>query len=130
MSSFDNRDDEAAKFSFATPRSAPEDPGKINFDDRGNAVYEWKDPRLQQEGKQAERLRSKALSYAGLSLVDEEPEETETLVTHNDKGLRVGYNPYQSGMLAGSKPATKRRSMQELSKWIEMKRRLEQQNKR
>lgn len=126
-STFDDRDDSAVKFDFAAPRRDSQ-AGKINFDDRGNAVYEWNDPRLRQDDKQAARLRAKALSHNGLSLVDDDPSADEVVV-HNDKGLRHGYNPYQSGLLGGSKPTGKRRSMQELSQWIEMKRRLEAQKK-
>lgn len=121
-------DRDAADFSFATPHHDRQ-PAKIHFDDRGNAVYEWQDPRLTQDNKQAERLRARALNYEGLSLVDNEPANEPTI--RNEAGLRLGYNPYESGMLAG-KQSNKRRSMQELSAWIEMKRRLdlEQQSKK
>lgn len=128
MSNFDKADDDAPKFSFATTRHSQQQPGEIRFDHRGNAVYEWKDPRLQQDDQRAEKLRSKALAHAGLALVDNEP-AADVPVIQNDKGLRVGYNPYESGLLAG-KPVPKRRSMHELSKWIELKRRLEQSTKK
>jgi hypothetical protein len=38
--------------------------------------------------------------------------------------LQAGYNPYQSGLLAGKKPVAKNTNIRELSKWIETKRRL------
>ncbi|MEQ1582326.1 MAG: hypothetical protein ABL964_17190 [Steroidobacteraceae bacterium] len=38
-------------------------------------------------------------------------------------GLRTGYNPYDSGQLAG-KVARKPRDMRELSKWIELTKKL------
>src|SRR5882757_10364129 len=111
MSNFDKADDEATTFSFASPRHMQLQPGEVHFDLHGNAIYEWKDPRLQQDDQRAEKLRSRALAYEGLALVDNEP-AANVPVIKNDKGLRVGYNPYESGLLPG-KPAPKRRSMQE-----------------
>lgn len=125
MSSFDDSDNEATGFAFAMPPSARQQPGQVRFDDRGNAIYEWTDARLKQDDERAEKLRNKALSYEGLSLVDDHGVTTAP-VANNQKGLRVGYNPYESGLLAG-KPAARHRNMRELSKWIEMKRLLEQQ---
>jgi hypothetical protein len=125
MSNFDKADD-VVKFSFASTRQSQ--PGEVRFDLHGNAIYEWKDSRLQQDDQRAEKLRSRALAYAGLALIDNEPTANMPVI-QNDKGLRVGYNPYESGLLAG-KPATKRRTMQELSRWIELKRQLEQQTKK
>jgi len=102
-------------------------PGQIRFDDRGNAIYEWRDARLELDGKQGEKLRERALLNTNLSLVDEGPTADSTAI-RNDKGLYTGYNPYNSGQLAGKAPARKR-DMRELSKWIEMKRRLDAQDK-
>jgi hypothetical protein len=61
-----------------------------------------------------------------LKLVDDLPVVTAT-ESWNDKGLQTGYNPYQSGLLAGKKPVAKKTDMRELSKWIEMKRRMDGQ---
>ena len=98
------------------------EPGKIAFDDRGNALYEWTDDRLGTEGEEGERLRSRALEHPGLSLVDDEPAKNAP-VRFNPKGLRIGYDPYESGMLA--KKSRKRKvDLHELSKWIDQKRKL------
>jgi len=98
-------------------------PGTVNFDPRGNAVYEWNTDTLAEEGATGERARSKALEFHGLSLVDDEAPK-DAPIQQNPKGLRVGYNPYESGMLAkrGNKKKT---DLRELSKWLEMKRKLE-----
>lgn len=101
-------------------------PGRVRFDARGNAIYEWNDVQLELDGEQGEQLRERALLNPTLSLVDDTPAPQVSAV-RNDKGLRVGYNPYQSGQLAGKKPLAKKPDMRELSKWIETKRRLEAQ---
>lgn len=108
------------------PRPAPQSrksPGQIAFDDRGNAVYEWTDALLSVDGEDGERARSQALEHPGLSLVDEEPQQGVP-IRSNPKGLRVGYNPYESGLLA-KKEWKKRRDLRELSKWIELQRRVD-----
>ena len=100
----------------------PDKPGHIAFDDRGNAIYEWNRPDLAQEGEEAERARRRALTYANLSLVEEEPPPNAP-IRNNTKGLRLGYNPYESGLLP-KKAASKKRDLRELSKWIEQKKKL------
>jgi hypothetical protein len=98
-------------------------PGHIAFDDRGNAVYEWDSARLAQDGEDGERLRQRALDHPGLSLAAEET-PANAPIRSNPKGLRVGYNPYESGLLA-SKERKKKRNLHELSKWIATRRKLD-----
>lgn len=97
-------------------------PGRIAFDERGNAVYEWNDDRLSQDGEAGERARRKALDHPGLSMVEEE-QAGNAPIQNNAKGLRMGYNPYESGLLP-KKGAARKRDLRELSKWIEMKKRV------
>ena len=95
-------------------------PGQIAFDDRGNAIYEWSDDAtLHEEGEAGERARNQALEHPGLTIVDDEPARGP--IRSNPKGLRQGYNPYESGVLA-KKEWKKKRDLRELSKWIEAKR--------
>lgn len=98
--------------------------GKIGFDERGNALFEWNDDRLTEDSDTGERLRSKALDHPGLSLMEEE-QPADAPIRPNPKGLRQGYNPYESGMLE-KKEWKRKRDLRELSKWIEQKRKLEQ----
>jgi hypothetical protein len=98
-------------------------PGRVQFDARGNAIYAWRDDLLGQAGAKADSLRERALRNPELKLVDDAPIAGPSGIC-NDKGLQHGYNPYQSGLLAGNKPTAKKTDMRELSKWIEMKRRL------
>src|SRR5678816_4500846 len=50
----------------------PDKPGQIAFDDRGNAVYEWKEDYLTEDGAAGERARDKALAHPGLAIVEDE----------------------------------------------------------
>ena len=100
----------------------PGQPGQIAFDDRGNAVYEWQDGNLHEEGEAGDRARNKALAHPGLAIVDDEGPANAPMRS-NPKGLRVGYNPYESGLLArkGQQAPRKKRDLRELSKWMEAK---------
>lgn len=102
------------------PRAQKKDqPGQIAFDDRGNAVYEWQDGKLNEDGEAGERARNKALAHPGLAIVDDEG-PANAPIRSNPKGLRNGYNPYESGLLNRKGPARKR-DLRELSKWMEAK---------
>jgi hypothetical protein len=97
----------------------PDQPGQIAFDDRGNAIYEWKDDTLSADGEVGDRKRTKALAHPGLAIVEDEG-PANAPIRSNPKGLRVGYNPYESGVLAKKGPR-KTRDLRELSKWMEAK---------
>jgi hypothetical protein len=99
-------------------------PGHIAFDDRGNAVYEWDNERLTEDGEDGERLRRRALDHPGLAIADEEP-PANAPIRANPKGLRQGYNPYESGLLA-NKERKRKRDLRELSKWIATRRKIQQ----
>lgn len=101
-------------------------PGHIAFDDRGNAVYEWNNDRLVEDSEDAERARRKALEHPGLSMMEEEPAPNAP-IRNNAKGLRVGYNPYESGLLA-KKEWKRKRDLRQLSKWVELKRKVNEED--
>jgi hypothetical protein len=100
----------------------PNAPGEIAFDDRGNAVYSWKDDLLVQDSEDAEKARRRALDHPGLSMMEDEP-HANAPIRNNHKGTRIGYNPYESGML--KKEYKKKTDLRELSKWLEQKRKAE-----
>jgi hypothetical protein len=103
-----------------TPRvQDPKQPGQIAFDDRGNAIYEWQNDALTEDGEAGDRKRNKALAHPGLAIVEDEG-PANAPIRSNPKGLRNGYNPYESGLLARKGPA-KKRDLRELSKWMEAK---------
>jgi hypothetical protein len=112
---------EPEKFGFSERRNSPkrEQPGKLAFDDRGNAQYAWQDDRMMEDGEDADTRRLRALAVANLVLVDDEPAPINKQAPLNKKGVRQGYNPYESGML--KKDAYKKpKDLRALSKWIEM----------
>jgi len=100
----------------------PAQPGRIAFDDRGNAMYEWSDGRFSEDSEAGERARRKALEHPTLSFVEEE-QPTNAPIQNNAKGTRIGYNPYESGLLK-RKATGPKRDLRELSKWIEMKKKV------
>ncbi len=119
--------DDLKKMGFRLrPRTVePQQPGRIAFDDRGNAIYAWNEDQLSLEGEEGERARRQALEHPGLSMVEDEP-VADAPIRNNTKGLKLGYNPYESGLLPQKQQLTKKKTdLRELSKWIEMKKRVE-----
>lgn len=104
------------------PAKVAEKPGKIVFDEKGNAKLNWNDDRLNSDSDTGERLRSRALAHPGLAIADEEPAPNAP-IRSNPKGLRVGYNPYESGMLA-NKDRKKKVDLAALSKVLELQRKM------
>jgi len=105
----------------ADSRQAPVDnniSGRVKFDDRGNAIWEW----AMATGKQAvggTPARFKKLVDAPLALADE-PNNAEICPSP----VR-GYSPYDSGLLAkstdGAKP--KKTDLRRLSEWMKLRQR-------
>ena len=119
--SSEKRKVDPTKFGFTERRKSPkrEQPGNVAWDDLGNAVYTWRDESMLEEGEQADTRRLRALSVANLVLVDDEPPPDNKRISLNKKGVRQGYNPYDSGMLKKD-TYRKPRDLRALSKWIEM----------
>jgi hypothetical protein len=105
------------------PATKGGDPGHLGLDDRGNVTWEWQD-----EGDLladdtlggAERLR--ALVNPALQVKDDD-EDPLNPIRSNPKGLKSGYNPYNSGAL-GKQSFKKKKNLKELSKWIELRKKL------
>ena len=105
------------------PNSAEtSEPGRVAENDRGNMAWEWaQDDSLQSDDTAGAIERLRVLVDPKLNVVDEDPPNT---VKHNAKGLKQGYNPYDSGAL-GKTERKKKKNLRELSKWIETKRKVE-----
>jgi hypothetical protein len=105
------------------PVPAPNEPGHLGTDDRGNVTWEWaNEGDLQADDTLGAAERIRALVDPRLDVVDE---ENPNAVQLNPKGLVKGYDPYSSGAL-GKQSWKKKKNLRELSKWIELKRKLEQ----
>jgi hypothetical protein len=99
-------------------------PGRLAEDDRGNITWQWANEDVLQADDTAgaiERLR--ALVDPKLDVVDDDA--TRNPIRDNPKGLKVGYNPYDSGSL-GKTARMKKLDLRELSKWIDAKRKVEE----
>ena len=98
-------------------------PGAVKFDDLGNAQYQWKDRSMLEDGEEADTRRLRALSLANLVVVDDDPPPDQKMAPTNKHGVRLGYNPYESGRLERTQ-RRKPRDLRALSKWIETKKKL------
>ena len=105
------------------PPAAGADAGHLGTDDRGNVTWEWQD-----EGDLladdtlggAERIR--ALVDPSLQVKDDEDDPLNP-IRSNPKGLKSGYNPYNSGALVKT-TWKKKKNLKELSKWIELRKKV------
>ena len=116
--------DDLKKMGYGPRTVEPRHLERIKFDERGNAIYAWNEDQLSLEGEEGERARRKALEHPDLAMVEDEP-VVNAPIQHNTRGLKVGYNPYESGLLAQKEEPKKKTDLRELSKWLEMKKRLE-----
>lgn len=90
--------------SWNSPDHEDEPSGQVRFDDRGNAVWDsWS---------------GKALEHPGLAL-DDMVNHPRANARVNAFGNKVGYNPYDSGML-GKDPKPRKKDLRALSRWIEL----------
>jgi hypothetical protein len=93
--------------------------GRVKFDDRGNAVWEWQ----VQTGAFVEDVstaRLQKLEHPALSLADDAPSPVET-VKSNPLGTKKGYDPYDSGKLGKTNAAPRKKDLRRLSEWLKMK---------
>jgi hypothetical protein len=82
--------------------------GRVVYDDRGNAVWQWKD----------EQTLNEKLAHPLLELDDELPPPPGSL-NPNPIAAKTGYDPYGSGVIDKDKRRPK--DLRALSEWIALK---------
>lgn len=104
------------------PDAAATGPGRLAEDDRGNITWQWANEDVLQADDTVGALEClRALADPGLDIVDDGSARSPN---DNPQGLKVGYDPYDSGSL-GKTARMKKLNLRELSQWIETKRKTE-----
>ncbi|MDB6086211.1 MAG: hypothetical protein JWN43_4092 [Gammaproteobacteria bacterium] len=93
--------------------------GRVKFDDRGNAVWEWAVTTGKFSVDLSSTSRLQKLENPSLSLAEDAPSPVDA-VRPNPKGVAQGYSPYDSGLLAKPEPPRKK-DLRRLSEWLKLR---------
>jgi hypothetical protein len=92
--------------------------GRVQFDERGNAIWEWQIT-TGAFGREVSTQRLQKLEHPALSLAEDAPTPFDQ-VKANPLGTVKGYNPYDSGKL-GKAEAPRKKDLKKLSDWLALK---------
>lgn len=101
--------------------------GRVKFDDRGNAVWDWQ-LKTGQFSAETSTQRLRKLENPSLSLAEDAPTPFDK-VKSNPLGTKKGYNPYDSGKLGKTAAAAKKKDLRRLSDWFKIKKQQAQTKK-
>jgi hypothetical protein len=93
--------------------------GRVKFDDRGNAVWEWS-VATGAFGHEVSTQRLQKLEHPALSIADDAPTPLDT-VRPNPLGTKKGYDPYDSGKLGKRPEAPRKRDLRRLGEFLKLK---------
>ena len=100
----------------------PQEPGRLELDDRGNVTWQWSDDAaLQADDELGQTQRLCALTNPTLDLIEDDDPKGAIV---NATGIFKGYDPYHSGALAKDR-WKKKKDLRELSRWIELRRKVD-----
>jgi hypothetical protein len=91
--------------------------GRVKFDERGNAIWEWQIA-TGAFGREVSTQRLKKLEHPALSIADEGTRPNA--VRPNPLGKKKGYDPYDSGKLPKSAQPVKK-DLRKLGEWLKLK---------
>jgi hypothetical protein len=103
----------------AAPDAKAKTTGRVQFDDRGTAVWEWSIA-TGAFGREVTTERLKKLEHPALSLADDAPTPYKT-VRANPLGTKKGYDPYDSGKLGKRPEPPKKKDLRRLSEFLKLK---------
>ena len=109
----------AAKPSAAEARPAQDRTGRVKFDDRGNAVWEWS-VSTGAFGREVSTERLQRLEHPALSIADDGPTPGD-VVRPNPLGTKKGYDPYDSGKLGKRPEAPRKKDLRRLGEFLKLK---------
>ena len=93
--------------------------GRVKFDDRGNAVWEWS-VATGAFGGEISTQRLQKLEHPALSIADDAPTPLDT-VRPNPLGTKKGYDPYDSGKLGKPPEAPRKKDLRRLGEFLKLK---------
>jgi len=93
--------------------------GRVKFDDRGNAVWEWS-VTTGAFGREVSTQRLQKLEHPALSIADDAPTPVDT-VRPNPLGTKKGYDPYDSGKLGKPPEAPRKKDLRRLGEFLKLK---------
>jgi hypothetical protein len=106
----------------ASPRDSKADAkttGRVKFDDRGNAIWEWS-LATGAFSQDVSTQRLQRLENPTLSIADDAPTPFDT-VKPNPLGTKKGYDPYDSGKLGKAADKPRKKDLRKLSEWVALR---------
>ena len=101
------------------PNADAKGTGRVKFDDRGNAIWEWSIA-TGAFGREVSTERMQRLEHPALSIADDAPTPFET-VRANPLGTKKGYDPYDSGKLGKKPEPPRKKDLRRLGEFLKLK---------
>jgi hypothetical protein len=105
------------------PKADAKGTGRVKFDDRGNAIWEWSIA-TGAFGREVTTERLHILEHPALSIAEDSPTPLDT-VRPNPLGTKKGYDPYDSGKLGKAPAPPRKKDLRRLSEFLKLKKQAE-----